>query len=78
MGEIFRQGAELMEGYYDAFYDETRLAGKDRAEDEEMTGVAALEKDLLQRKIARPISAPASLLPARCSCRGLQRLEGSQ
>ena len=53
---MYREAAGLMEGYYDAFYNETRLAGKARDEIEEETGVAALEKDLLQKKIARPIS----------------------
>lgn len=56
MGELYREAAELAEGYYDAFYNETRLAGKGRAEIEEETGVAALEKDLLQKKIAQPLS----------------------
>ena len=56
MGEIYRQATGLLEGYYDAFYNETRLAGRGREEIEEETAVAALEKDLLQKKIARPIS----------------------
>ncbi len=63
MGEIYRQAAGSLEEYYDAFYNETRLAGKGRDEVEEMTGVAALEKDLLQKKIARPIS---KILISKC------------
>jgi len=56
LGVIYREGTGLLEGYYDAFYNETRLAGKSQNVIEEETGVAALEKDLLQQKIARPIS----------------------
>ena len=59
LGGVYKEATGLLEGYYDAFYNETRLAGKGRAEIEEETCVAALEKDLLQRKIARPLSEPS-------------------
>ncbi len=85
LGEVYREAMGLLEGYYNAFYNETRLAGKGRAEIEEEMGVAALEKDLLQKKIARPLSEPsrhshhlsASLLHKRpgsgciCTCRAV-------
>lgn len=75
MGEIYRQAAELLEGYYDAFYNETRLAGHGRDETEEMTGVAALEKDLLQKKIARPISKIIHLGCFGCRVRASQAMQ---
>lgn len=61
---MYKEATGLLEGYYQAFYDETRLAGKGRAEAEEEAGIAALEKDLLQEKIARPLSEQAPLCKA--------------
>lgn len=66
LGEVYKEATGLLEGYYAAFYNETRLAGKGRAEIEEETGVAALEKDLLQKKIAQPLSEPSH--PSRHYC----------
>lgn len=58
LGKAYKEATGLLEIYYEAFFEETRLAGEDRMQstvDEEL-GVASLEKDLLQKKIAQPLS----------------------
>ena len=56
LGVVYREATGLLQEYYGCFVDETRLAGKGTAMIEGETGVAALEKDMLQKKIARPLS----------------------
>ena len=56
LGVVYREATGLLQEYYGCFVDETRLAGKGTAMIEEETGVAALERDMLQKKIARPLS----------------------
>ena len=56
LGVVYKAATDLLQEYYDCFVDETRLAGKGPAMIKVETGVAALEKDMLQKKIARPLS----------------------
>ena len=56
LGVVYREATGLLQEYYGCFVDETRLAGKGTAMIEGETGVAALEKDMLQKKIAQPLS----------------------
>ena len=53
---VYKEATDLLQEYYNCFVDETRLAGKGPAMIETEAGVAALEKDMLQKKIARPLS----------------------
>ena len=63
LGVVYREATGLLQEYYGCFVDETRLAGKGTAMIEGETGVAALEKDMLQKKIARPLSEYLPAVP---------------
>ena len=54
LGHTFREATCLFEHYYEAFYEETRNVD---TLDETEHGVEALEKNLLTKKIAQPLSA---------------------
>ena len=56
LGVVYKEATDLLQEYYDCFVNETRLAGKGPAMIKVEMGVAALEKDMLQKKIARPLS----------------------
>ncbi len=61
LGQAYKQGAELVGLYYDAFYTETKLAANPRALAEAEEGILVLEKDLLIKKVAQPLSEPQPL-----------------
>ncbi len=61
LGETHREATCLFQHYYEAFYEETRHV--DAWGDTER-GVTALEKELLKKKIAQPLSACSGLF--RC------------
>ena len=54
LGHTFQEATRLFEHYYEAFYEETRHVD---AWDSAGHGVEALEKQLLTKKIAQPLSA---------------------
>ncbi|BDA49627.1 hypothetical protein COCOBI_14-2470 [Coccomyxa sp. Obi] len=56
LGLAYKQATELVGHYYDAFHNETKLATDPNALAEEKAGVEALEKDLLIKKVAQPLS----------------------
>ncbi len=56
LGLAYKQATELIGLYYDAFHNETKLATNPNALAEEKAGVEALEKDLLIKKVAQPLS----------------------
>jgi len=58
LGHIYREATDLIEHYYEAFYDETKLAATLQHVSASEEGVAALEKDLLVKRVAQPISEP--------------------
>lgn len=55
LGQAFKDANELFEHYYEAFYNETKNAADLSAAQE---GVEALEKQLLTKRIAAPLSGP--------------------
>ena len=58
LGLAYKQATELVGHYYDAFHNETKLATDPSALAKEKAGVEALEKDLLIKKMAQPLSEP--------------------
>lgn len=60
LGHTFKDATCLFEHYYEAFYEETRNV--DHLEETEH-GVEALEKNLLTKKIAQPLSACSFAAP---------------
>ena len=77
LGQAYKQGTELVGLYYDAFFTETKLATDPRALAEAEEGVLLLEKDLLIKKVAQPLSEPP-LTNTRDACKYLYGIYHTQ
>lgn len=61
LGQAYRQGTELIGHYYEAYLKEAELAADPKAVADAQDGVQILEKDLLIKKMAQPLSKALSI-----------------